>query len=167
MEDTLRYFFSAMFQGFAALIALGAIFYLYFKELSINRMSQIENELRKFLNVNNTLNIDAEIDSQGIQSYTDNYLNNHVQFNRRNTVVTLHSNYKSIKSKREEIETKLPTLLKNTITILIISLFSLFIIGYHEIINFILIPIGIFVIIFSVSNLIKMKNFILIILDKN
>ncbi len=30
MEETLRYFFSAVFQGFAAIITLGAMYFLYF-----------------------------------------------------------------------------------------------------------------------------------------
>jgi len=164
MEDTLRYFFSAVFQGFAALIALGAMFYLYFKELSINRTNQIEKELRKFLNVHNNLNIDAKIDSQGIELYTDNHLDRNNQFDRREIVVKLNANYKSIKQKINRVENILPFILRNTFIILITSIFSLLLTGYYCVINYILLIIGAIIVIFSIITLIKMKNFILDIL---
>jgi len=164
MEDTLRYFFSAVFQGFAALIALGAMFYLYFKELSINRTNQIEKELRKFLNVHNNLNIDAKIDSQGIELYTDNQLDRNNQFDRREIVVKLNANYKSIKQKINRVENILPFILRNTFIILITSIFSLLLTGYYCVINYILLIIGAIIVIFSIITLIKMKNFILDIL---
>ena len=164
MEDTLRYFFSALFQGFAALIALGAMFYLYFKELSINRMNQIEKELRKFINVLNNLNVDAKIDSQGIELYTDNHLEKNNQFDRREIVIKLNANYKSIKKKINGVENILPFILRNTFIILITSIISLLLIGYHCLINYMLLIIGVIIVIFSIITLIKMKSFIIDIL---
>lgn len=164
MEDTLRYFFSAMFQGFAALIALGAMFYLYYKEISFNKMQNLENELRKFLNVNNDLNVNAKIDSEGIESYTQNHLNGHKQFERRNTVEVLFDNYKNTKRKREKVKFKLPRILNYTIIILIVSITSLFLVDYNYILDKIILMIGILLIIFSIITLIMIKKFILTII---
>ena len=160
MEDTLRYFFSALFQGFAALIALGAMFYLYFKELSINRTNQIEKELRKFLNVHNSLDTDAKIDSQGIELFVDNQLKSNNQIDRREIVVKLNANYKSIKQKINGVENILPDILRNTFIILIISIISLLLTGYYYVINYILLIIGVIIVVFSIITLIKMKEFI-------
>ena len=161
MEDTIRYFFSALFQGFAALITLGAMFYLYFKEQCINKLNRIEFDIQQFINVHNNLNIKAEIDSIGIELYTDNYLRNNQNFDRRNTVVKLLSEYKSINNKKENIEDGIPLLLRNTIIILITSISGLFITDYHRIINYFLIIVGLSILIFSFITLLKMKNFIL------
>ena len=48
MEETLRYYFSAMFQGFAAIIALGAMYFLYFFEKIENQKKEIILELKPF-----------------------------------------------------------------------------------------------------------------------
>ena len=48
MEDTLRYFFSAVFQGFAAIITLGIMFYLYYLDKFRNRIEDIESIFQGF-----------------------------------------------------------------------------------------------------------------------
>ncbi len=48
MEDTLRYYFSAMFQGFAAIIALGAMYFLYFFDKVENQKKEIALKLKGF-----------------------------------------------------------------------------------------------------------------------
>jgi len=133
-------------------------------QLSINRMNQIEKELRKFLNVLNNLNIDAKIDSQGIELYTDNHLEKNNQFDRREIVIKLNANYKSMKQKINGVENILPFILRNTFIILITSIISLLLIGYHCVINYMLLIIGVIIVIFSIITLIKMKNFIIDIL---
>jgi hypothetical protein len=59
MENTLLYFFSALFQGFAAIITLGSMFYLYFIEHLNEQKAKIEEELKRQFNpqrdVQNTL----------------------------------------------------------------------------------------------------------------
>lgn len=45
ISDTLRYFYSAAFQGFAAIVTLGIMFYLYFVQDINNRIKSIEDIL--------------------------------------------------------------------------------------------------------------------------
>jgi hypothetical protein len=49
MEDTLRYFFSAVFQGFAAFVSLGLFVFFYFLQQISNRLERIETEVKTAL----------------------------------------------------------------------------------------------------------------------
>ena len=44
-SDTLRYFYSAIFQGFAAIITLGSMFYIYFRQQIENRKDELKKNM--------------------------------------------------------------------------------------------------------------------------
>ena len=48
MEDTLRYFFSSLFQGFAAIVTLGAMYFLYFFDKIESKKNQVLERLKVF-----------------------------------------------------------------------------------------------------------------------
>ena len=164
MEDTLRYFFSAMFQGFAALIALGAMFYLYYKEINYNKLNRLEEKIKYLLNPNNSSEVDAEIVTVGFAQYTDNFLNNHPNWNRYTSTKNLFDTFNSLKKKIDEIESKLPTILKFTITILIASITLLFLVDLNNTVDIIILILGVVLTIFSIVTLIKIMNFIILII---
>ena len=50
MEDTLRYFYSSVFQGFAAIITLGAMYFLYFFDKTNSQKKDLINKLNSYGN---------------------------------------------------------------------------------------------------------------------
>ena len=158
-----------MFQGFAALIALGAMFFLYFKQGVENEKTRIEESLLHYYNVNDR-NTRAEIDRDGIITFAQRqitpFLSQRSLPLRVEAQRILLDRYNSITHSLIEIQQKIPTILRDTIIILSISLTALFLVGYHKIGDMVLTLVGLILIVFSILNLISIKNLILTILKK-
>lgn len=163
-ENTLLYFYSAVFQGFAALLTLGSMFYLYFTETYQNQIERIEEELKR--QYNQQRDVLNAIYMEGIIQYSRKEVKRHddQENPRLNTMRDLIQHYDKISETNMHIKNKIPTILNFSIIILSISLLALFSIGYNPSINTILFFVGIILIIFSFYNLIKIKNVITLIL---
>jgi len=68
LADTLRYFYSAVFQGFAALISVGLFVFFFRMQQISNKMHSIENEILNLLQ-----NSYAGAYSNYIKNYTNFY----------------------------------------------------------------------------------------------
>lgn len=161
MDDTLRYFFSAVFQGFAALITLGAMFFLYFFDKNDNKKFEIETKLKQLIEPTGGEK-KSYIERHGIVKYAeekflpiknDKYKNYHL-------IATLLEENRKILNNENKIKQDIPSLLKISFLSLFISLISLFLSGYHHIINYLLFLIGLFVIYNSIRFFLKLKNLI-------
>lgn len=165
ISDTLRYFYSAVFQGFAAIIALGAMFFLYFRQGIENERMRIEERLQNYF-VTTISNVRADIDKSGIIQFVRNELKDNEKGLRKEAQKALVARYDFLSKSLEKIEAKIPAILRDTIIILSLSLIFLFLVGYNPIGDIFLIVAGFFLIILSIRNLISIKNLILIILKK-
>jgi hypothetical protein len=165
IRDTLRYFFSAIFQGFAALIALGAMFFFYFRQSVEREMDNLKNEMRNYFNIN-LPKIRAEIDIEGIVLYVKKYLKSKKGSEDYNIkILSKHLNrYDYLDETMSGFTIKIPEILNMTIQILIISMIGLFFVGYSVIIDSILVIIGAYLIIISIKNLFTIESFIVRIL---
>lgn len=166
METTLQYFFSALFQGFAAVIALGSMFYLYFLQYFNSMKGNIENELKR--QYNQDRNILNDIYIKGIIEYCREELRTKEEdiINLRlNTMRELLKNYDNLCNFYDNVKELIPKLLNTSVIILIVSLVSLFLMGYNSLLNYFLFILGIILIGLSIYNLINVKNIIIKILS--
>ena len=152
MENAMLYFFSAIFQGFAALLTLGVMFYLYYQNKTNERKMWIESELRRQFNPSKqVLN---EIEMKTVVEYCrENYVKRLDLENASNWdifVKTKVDEYDRIMKKKVNIERQINPLLSLTIVILIYSMLSLLIIGYSSPSKIPLIIMGLMAIIVSV-----------------
>ncbi len=161
MTETLRYFFSASFQGFAALITLGSMFYLYVIE-KIN--SEKNNIIKKVDNAITTRSaqVKAYISQYGVIEYVRNEI---LAKKPKDHVGTLHLRYLINKfdhliEKEKELKNNLPTLLNLSLLLLSSSMISLFAVGYNIYFDYFLLFVGFLVIILSLIFFIKLKYFI-------
>ncbi len=159
MEDTLRYYFSAMFQGFAAIITLGAMYFLYFFDKNELLKNNIIEKLKPYAE-SEIANRDFTIRNGIIECVKQRILPTKIDNPLYDTARYLIQKYDLLVDKEIKIKNYLHTLLKNTIVILILSLTSLFLIGYCNLINIILLFVGIISLILSVNILLKVKNII-------
>lgn len=167
MENTLHYFFSALFQGFAAIIALGSMFYLYFLQHFNSQKSNIESELKR--QYNQERGILNEIYIKGIIEYCREELsrNEKDKINLRlNTMRELIQKHDTLCNFYDNVKNLIPKILNTTLIILILSLVSLFLVGYSWVLNYILLILGIILIGLSIYNLINVKNIIIKILSQ-
>ena len=150
MEDTLRYFFSAVFQGFAALITLGIMFYLYYMDKLSGKTEKIESKL-----LHRKPGIGGEgftiYEREGIIEYMKKSLllikKDHPAYSYDRVQVSL---YDSIEEQKKSSSAKMKGLFKIARVILILSLISLFLVGYYEWLNYILTGSGILCIVISI-----------------
>jgi ABC-type multidrug transport system fused ATPase/permease subunit len=163
-SDTLRYFYSAILQGFAAIIALGGMFYVYYKQNIVNRKNEILKEYKNYFNMN-IQHVRASIEIKGIHSYVLDDLEAHkgnLETNDRlKALKLLSSEYEKISEKEKSIYDNLTKLTKKIVVILIISMFGLFFVGYHRSVDFVLIVVGFLLILLSINCINQIKNFIL------
>ena len=151
MEDTLRYFFSAVFQGFAAVIAIGIMFYLYYMDRINKKLEEIETSLSGFKSSPQSDN-DLYIKEHGLVSFIkDKILPLKTNLSAYDPTRSLIVIYDKIKAQNEKLKTKLIILFKLAILIILISLISLFSVGYYSWLNIILFISGIICIFLSVS----------------
>lgn len=132
MEDTLRYFFSAVFQGFAAVITLGIMFYLYYMDRINKKLEEIESSFSGFESSPGSDN-DLYIKEHGLVSFVKEKLlplklNVPTYDNFRRLVAM----YDDKINQKEKLKTKLLVLFKLAVSIILISLISLFCVGYYS-----------------------------------
>lgn len=150
MEDTLRYFFSAVFQGFSALITLGIMFYLYYLDRQTRKIDEIEKDLMIFkpdrLSPGSEEKIKYYIEN-GIFIYTKKYLLPPlVEANPNHQIVVGIKRYDSIVKQKIILSDSLLVLFKIATLTLVVSIISLFMIGYYSWLSTILFFIGIVII---------------------
>jgi len=166
METTLHYFFSALFQGFAAIIALGSMFYLYFLQYFNSKNENIKSELKR--QYNDERNILNEIYLKGIIEYCREELKTKEsdEINLRlNAMRELMKNHDYLCAFLKDVKRLIPKILISSIIILISSLGSLFLVGYSKNLNYFLFALGVVLIGVSIYNLINVKTLILKILN--
>ena len=160
MEDTLRYYFSAMFQGFAAIIALGAMYFLYFFDKVENQKKEIALKLKGFERIEPGSNDSILI--HGIVKYVkEEILPKKVNIPQYDSTRELIRKYDTLEETERKIKGYLPRLLKGTVTILIISLTSTFLIGYNLYLNYFLVFVGTIALVLSIKYLLLIKKIIL------
>jgi len=170
MEETLRYFFSAVFQGIAAIIALGSMFFIYDFDKIENQKKVIENFLKNNIKAPG-LDDKFDLSNIGIIEYSKRYVDEYADNSNYKTAQKLCKIYEIKLKEFERLEEKeriinhFPSFLKLAITILILSLISLFLVGYNCYLNYFLIFIGIIVIIMTILYLKKLYRLIITILD--
>lgn len=144
MNSTLLYFFSAVFQGFAAIITLGSMFYLYYINKFYDKYEWILNELRRqFIDQRAVMN---EIESKGVILYCKEHVEN-VKKNNWDSdtsyIQTRLNEYDILQNKHNLIKKYVPSILYLTMIILVVSLVSLFLIDISNRLNKILFWIGV------------------------
>ncbi len=159
MEDTLRYFFSVIFQGFAAIITLGAMYFLFFFEKNENQKKIILYELEKYKDV--VPGQTEFIILNGIVEYIKQKVLPIKKGAAYDTLRELMKKYNLLLETESKIKNYLPSLLKGTISILILSFISLFLVGYYNYLNYFLFIIGIIVIFLSIKYLLRIKKIII------
>lgn len=160
MEDTLRYFFSAIFQGFSAIVALAAMYFLYFFENTRNIKNEIIMKLQEF--VGNK----RKADRIGlIQYFKEEVLSRKADNESYNQIDFLVSKHDKLVNKESSVKSKLAILLKNVLIILFISMISLFLVGYNSYLDYLLVIAGVILIIFSIKYLLLIKKTILTIIE--
>ena len=160
MEDTLRYFFSAVFQGFAAIITLGIMFYLYYLDKFRKRLEDIENFFHGYKPPTGTEN-DFYVKEHGLILFVKNIvLPPKKDVSAYDYARRLVSIYEEKIDQKKILNKKLLSLFKNAILIILISLIALFSTGYVNWLNYILFIAGILNIILSFIFFINLFSFI-------
>ena len=166
MEDTLRYFFSSLFQGFAAIVTLGAMYFLYFFDKIESKKNQVLERLKVFEGMEGASGREYII-RNGIMKYLkEKYIPQHkadvspYSFNI-NVLLFLVDKFDSLEAKENNIRALLPKLLTNAIKILITSIICLFLTGYNLYLNYFLTLIGIYLIVLSIQYLFLIKKTII------
>ena len=164
MEDTLRYFFSAIFQGIAAILTLGAMFYTYFLDKARSRISELEKDAWKQYPPNDPEVLEMfyhkNIIEVLIEDERTKYIHPYDVFR-----VKIIDEFKAINQTLNKIKNMIPYLLIKGILLLVISSTALFAVGYGEILNWILFYAGILTLIITYSFIITLYNLILSALD--
>ena len=162
MGDTLRYFFSAVFQGFAAIITLGIMFYLYYIDKIEKRISEIEKALKDEYLVYSRSEDDHYIKQNGIVKF----FNEKVKAQSKGVfVVEMLNSHESIMANKKDFNGRIKSLFKIARVILIISLISLFCIEYLVWLDMVLLFIGVLIIILSIIFFSHLFSFIKKIID--
>lgn len=144
MEDTLRYFFSAIFQGIAAILTLGAMFYMNYQERSRSRIKELSDEVRTFFSVHIERTteelrmnpVELMISRQKLPRY------DHENYENHNLIA---DEFLEIVNKLNLIKEIIPPLIFQGIVLLVVSSISLFAVGYSDIGNKITFCFGIFI----------------------
>jgi len=158
----MLYFFSAIFQGFAALLTLGVMFYLYYMNKVNENIMWIESELRRQFNASKDLINKIELITF-VEYCRKEYVSKLGEAKASEWdlfIKTKVDEYDKINKKKEKIRKKIPIILYMTISILIVSMISLLGIGYLKGESNILFGIGIFTVIISIIDLIIIINLI-------
>lgn len=159
MEDTLRYYFSAMFQGFAAIITLGAMYFIYFFDKIESKKDNIIDKLKPYAETE-IANRDFTIRNGIIECVKQKVLPLKKDIPQYDTARYLVSKYDALIESENNVKKYLSIMLRKTTTILILSLSSLFIIGYNDYLNYSLIFVGIISLILSIKILLLIKSII-------
>lgn len=138
MEDTLRYFFSAIFQGMAALFTLGSMFYISFLEKLDNKKKDMNNRADKYFRPADHEGFSKTITKSTIDNIVEYYIPLQKQNNKGTDpiLVSLADEYTVLIEKQQLIKQKIKPVIKNSIIVLLISMICLFTVGYSEFLNY-------------------------------
>ena len=163
MEDTLRYFFSAIFQGFAAIITLGIMFYLYYMDKQSRKVDEIERELMMFkpsgLGPDGEERLKYFLDFSIIEYMREYSIKRRTTHSQADPIYMRVNKYDSIIKQKELLSDNLKILFKIARMILICSLLSLFLVGYFYWLNIVLEIAGIILIILSIIFFARLFSF--------
>lgn len=159
MEDSLRYFFSAIFQGIAAILALGAMFYMNFMDRTKNRINElILNTLRDY----NPPAKKTEIEKSNIIEVMK--VNLLPTMNRENSsdqkFFMIAEEYDSLKSKKDYLNSKLPGLIRKGILLLVLSGVAMLCIGFYAFLNYLMYGVAILCVALTFIFLLDLKKII-------
>ncbi|MCJ7555143.1 MAG: hypothetical protein MUO34_14825 [Ignavibacteriaceae bacterium] len=161
MVDTLRYFFSAVFQGFAALVTLGSMFYISYFDKIDTKKKRISEEASRQYHPDDEGKL--EILKSGIIPVIKKDLLPKIEKDKKRYFYYsgLVSQFELLNEKENTIKKDIPKVLYLNLTVLIISIISLFLIGYHQTLNYLIFVLGILVIILSIIALLSILKIIL------
>ena len=149
MEDTLRYFFSTIFQGIAAILTLGAMFYMNYNEKTKTRIVELIHQTNRIYSPSNSEASQIALKTNLIVAMRDSFLSS----KKDNPAYELHfqivAEYNEINKKLEKIKVIMPSLIFQGVVLLMLSSFSLFGVGYSKEINDSLFIVGILVLIIT------------------
>ncbi len=153
-QDTLRYFYSSVFQGFAALFSLGGMFYIYFSQSMTNRLQDLRERVRQ--HVRHLIGATGGEHMVLIDRNPIEYIENHVDVEKSKdgawlTVFSLALEYRTQQRQVSEFKKYMYWLLPLSTVILVMSLFGLFFIKLYdsETVNYIVFGIGILTLVVS------------------
>jgi hypothetical protein len=160
MVDTLRYFFSSVFQGYAAITTLGIMFYLYYLDKVRKSLEDIESSFSGYKPSSGTEE-DFYVKEHGLTLFVKNkVLPLKVNIPAYDYVRQLVALYEEKIEHKDSFNRKLLRLFKIAVLILLVFLISLFCIGYYEWLNNILFFSGILDILLSFVFFVMLYSFI-------
>lgn len=168
--DTLRWFFSSVFQGFAAIITLGAMFYLYFFEKSERHKSDHEERIWQiFRRIYTSIETNPEIYTKGFMNYlTNDFLperGKETGNNALNSIKELTELFNKLEEREILLKDYVYRLLKKSVVILAISLIALLLVGFNSYLNIALLPVAVLIVILSLMYFSKIKELFVITLE--
>jgi hypothetical protein len=167
MEDTLRYFFRAVFQGFAAVTTLGIMFYLYYLDKFRKRVEDIESIFQGF-KPNPGTEDNLYVKEHGFVMYVkDKVLPKKEGIQSYDFARKAVSLYEAMVLQKDRLNKKLMKLFKIAVLIILTSLISLFCVGYIVWLNKLLFILGILAILLSFIFFIQLFMFIKDITESN
>lgn len=160
MEDTLRYFFSAIFQGIAAILTLGAMFYMNYIDKTRSRISELEKEAHRLYEPGDAKILEIILLTNVIEVMKEHYLKLHEGDERYNYHRQIVKEYEDLTKRQVAIRSIIPYLLLKGIILLLVSSTALFCVGLNDNINSILFFIGLFVLLITFSFLLNLNKVI-------
>jgi len=165
-KDSLRYFFSSTFQGFAAIFTLGSMFYIFYSERVYNAMNGITSKLESIISKNGLILNDEDsmsVTTYGIHYFIEQVLKKRDGFNKHPSYKSIDAAstfYFEIKYKHYRLKIKLTFFIIISTFILLFSLFSLLIIDLNDFYNDIASINAIYLLILSIIYLFILVSFI-------
>lgn len=162
MEDTLRYFFSAIFQSIAAILTLGAMFYMNYNDKTKTRINELIKETSRIYQPAGSEILNEVLKSNIIEVMREHYLPLHKDQQSYNFHRLIVEEYKSITKKLEEIKNLSPSLIILGILLLIFSSVGLFFVGYNVKLNELLFLFGILILVMTCTFLMNLLSIIIV-----
>jgi len=161
MEDTLRYFFSAIFQGIAAILTLGAMFYMNYNEKIKSRINELEKEAKRLWDPHDIMLLKKILLSNIIYVMRDEFLPNkiHPDYDYHRKIV---QEYETIIEKQNKIKKIMPFIVFEGVALLIFSSISLFCVGYSETLDQTLFIMGIVILLITLTFLANLESIMVI-----
>jgi hypothetical protein len=150
-QETLRYFYSSVFQGFAALFTLAGMFYIYFSQNMLSWLDNLSGKVEVLVVEAFGSRVAANKALQGMDPIA--YVENQIGFDKGSwaNVIPHCNEYRKVQYGFNGIKKYLYYLLPLSAFILILSLFALFIIKLNnsKAIDYIVFESGVLVVILS------------------
>lgn len=161
--ETLRYFFSAIFQGIAAILTLGAMFYMNYLDRARNRINDLEIKAR--ISQSDLLSEDIQTSTRNIIELIWERVDSRTNQKGKkiagyDDMKSIYDQYVLLTSKEKYLKENLPGLVKKGIFLLVLSSISLFLVGLNCYLNYLLYLFGIVCIIYTIIYLMNLKTII-------